>query len=115
MCPNSVGSIGFMDKLLIPSVFDKHYNNIIEVHCESCSKNSTNTMVVAVIAIKYENNKLCGYFLVTIDHKAIFNNKKKSFPHIAGLEICGILVANATMFSHLLPGFWCGSKHLLLP
>ena len=30
-----------------------------------------------------------------------------------GLEICGILVANATMFSHLLPGFWCGSKHLL--
>ena len=33
----------------------------------------------------------------------------------AGLEICGILVANATMFSHLLPGFSCGSKHLLLP
>ena len=32
-----------------------------------------------------------------------------------GLEICGILVANATMFSHLLPGFSCGSKHLLLP
>ena len=34
---------------------------------------------------------------------------------IAGLEIRGILVANATMFSHLLPGFSCGSKHLLLP
>ena len=33
----------------------------------------------------------------------------------AGLEICGILVANATMSSHLLPGFSCGSKHLLLP
>ena len=32
-----------------------------------------------------------------------------------GLEIRGILVANATMFSHLLPGFSCGSKHLLLP
>ena len=31
-----------------------------------------------------------------------------------GLEIRGILVANATMFSHLLPGFSCGSK-LLLP
>ena len=33
----------------------------------------------------------------------------------AGLEIRGILVANATMFSHLLPAFSCGSKHLLLP
>ena len=33
----------------------------------------------------------------------------------AGLEIRGILVADATMFSHLLPGFSCGSKHLLLP
>ena len=33
----------------------------------------------------------------------------------SGLKICGILVANATMFSHLLPGFSCGSKHLLLP
>ena len=32
-----------------------------------------------------------------------------------GLEIRGILVANATMFCHLLPGFSCGSKHLLLP
>ena len=28
----------------------------------------------------------------------------------SGLEICGILVANPTMFSHLLPGFSCGSK-----
>ena len=27
----------------------------------------------------------------------------------SGLEICGILVANATMFSHLLPGFSCGT------
>ena len=36
-------------------------------------------------------------------------------PSFAGLEIRGILVANATMFSHLLPGFSCGSKHLLLP
>ena len=27
-----------------------------------------------------------------------------------GLEIRGILVANATKFSHLLPGFSCGSK-----
>ena len=35
--------------------------------------------------------------------------------HVPGLEICGILVANATMFSNLLPGFSCGSKHLLLP
>ena len=35
--------------------------------------------------------------------------------HVPGLEICGILVANGTMFSHLLPGFSCGSKHLLLP
>ena len=34
---------------------------------------------------------------------------------VTGLEIRGILVANATMFSHLLPGFSCGSKHLLLP
>ena len=33
----------------------------------------------------------------------------------SGLKICGILVANATMFSHLLPGLSCGSKHLLLP
>ena len=24
---------------------------------------------------------------------------------MAGLEICGIFVANATMFSHFLPGF----------
>ena len=39
-----------------------------------------------------------------------------AFPKtIAGLKICGILVANATMFSHLLPGFSCGSKHFLLP
>ena len=28
--------------------------------------------------------------------------------------MCGILVADATLFSHLLPGFSCGSKHLLL-
>ena len=35
--------------------------------------------------------------------------------HGTGLEIRGILVANATMFCHLLPGFSCGSKHLLLP
>ena len=34
---------------------------------------------------------------------------------VPGLEMCGILVANATMLSHLLPGFSCGSKHLLLP
>ena len=33
----------------------------------------------------------------------------------SGLKIRGILVANATMFSHLLPGFSCDSKHLLLP
>ena len=26
-----------------------------------------------------------------------------------------VVVANATMFSHLLPGCSCGSKHLLLP
>ena len=32
---------------------------------------------------------------------------------MSGLEIRCILVANATMFSHLLPGFSCGSKHLL--
>ena len=32
---------------------------------------------------------------------------------ITGLKIRGILVANATMFSHLLPGFSFGSKHLL--
>ena len=36
-----------------------------------------------------------------------------SLVNIPGLEICGILVANATMFCHLLPGFSCGSKHLL--
>ena len=34
---------------------------------------------------------------------------------VPGLEMCGILVANATMLSNLLPGFSCGSKHLLLP
>ena len=33
----------------------------------------------------------------------------------SGLEIRGAIVANATMFSHLLPGCSCGSKHLLLP
>ena len=32
-----------------------------------------------------------------------------------GLKFCGMLVANATRFSHFLPGFSCGSKHLLLP
>ena len=35
--------------------------------------------------------------------------------YATGLEIRGILVAKATMFSHLLPGFSSGSKHLLLP
>ena len=35
--------------------------------------------------------------------------------HVPGLEMCGILVANATMFSYLLLGFSCGSNHLLLP
>ena len=34
---------------------------------------------------------------------------------VSGLEMCSILVANATRFSHLLSGFSCGSKHLLLP
>ena len=31
-----------------------------------------------------------------------------------GLKICVIFVANAPMFSHLLPGLSCGSKHSLL-
>ena len=35
--------------------------------------------------------------------------------HVPGLEICGILVANATMFSHLLPGLDLDSKSLLPP
>ena len=42
-------------------------------------------------------------------------NKRTFGNDDAGLEIRGILVANATMFSHLLPGFSSGSKHLLLP
>ena len=40
-------------------------------------------------------------------------NRYRLCGHLSGLEICGILVANATMFSHLPPGFSCGSKHLL--
>ena len=55
-------------------------------------------------------------------HKTImFLKRHKTFEKsyiqytVAGLEICGILVANATMFPHLLPGFSCGSKHLLPP
>ena len=34
---------------------------------------------------------------------------------VTGLEIEVAMVANATMFSHLLPGCSCGRKHLLLP
>ena len=51
------------------------------------------------------------YFLGMFDMHIILAIK---YAH-PGLEICDILVANATMFSHLLPGFSCGSKHLLLP
>ena len=32
-----------------------------------------------------------------------------------GSKFVVAMVANSTMFSHLLPGFSCGSKHLLLP
>ena len=32
-----------------------------------------------------------------------------------GSKFVVAMVANATMFSHLLPGCSCGSKHLLLP
>ena len=32
-----------------------------------------------------------------------------------GSKFMVAMVANATMFSHLLPGCSCGSKHLLLP
>ena len=52
---------------------------------------------------------LCFGIARVLDYSLCF------FTYAAGLEIRGILVANATMFSHLLPGFSCGSKHLLLP
>ena len=34
---------------------------------------------------------------------------------LQGSKFVVAIVANATMFSHLLPGCSCGSKHLLLP
>ena len=34
---------------------------------------------------------------------------------LQGSKFVVAMVANATMFSHLLPGCSCGSKHLLLP
>ena len=34
---------------------------------------------------------------------------------VQGSKFVVAMVANATMFSHLLPGCSCGSKHLLLP
>ena len=43
------------------------------------------------------------------------DSKKDDKLDSPGLEICGILGANATMFYHLLSGFSCGTKHLLLP
>ena len=43
-----------------------------------------------------------------------FNN---AIIRVFGMLLQGskFVVANATMFSHLLPGCSCGSKHLLLP
>ena len=40
-----------------------------------------------------------------------------SSPNVStqGSKFVVAMVANATMFSHLLPGCSCGSKHLLLP
>ena len=41
-----------------------------------------------------------------------------SFPFFSshqGSKFVVAMVANATMYSHLLPGCSCGSKHLLLP
>ena len=35
--------------------------------------------------------------------------------YVQGSKFVVAMVANATMFSHLLPGCSCGSKHLLLP
>ena len=34
---------------------------------------------------------------------------------LQGSKFVVAMVANATMFSHLLPGCSCGSKHMLLP
>ena len=48
-------------------------------------------------------------------HHSVSVSAQLLFTWVTWLEICCILVANATMFSNLLPGFSCGSKHLLLP
>ena len=58
--------------------------------------------------------KVVGYYDVSVLSISVMGFQKKGLDG-AGVEIRGILVANANMFSHLLPGFSCGSKHLLLP
>ena len=55
--------------------------------------------------------RMCATLLAFLGGEGQFPEKMVG----AGLEIRGILVANATMFSLLLPGFSCSSKHLLLP
>ena len=69
--------------------------------------------------LNWDNDLLCNNLKLQFSKYSSIHTNDIT-PHaplynITGLEICGILVANATMFSHLLPGFSSGSKHLLLP
>ena len=55
-----------------------------------------------------------GVNIMALCEQSLYTSNSDDY---TGLDIRGILVANATMFSHLqlLSGFLCGSTHLILP
>ena len=79
----------------------------------SCSDNSVLRGSVGHLSVSYHWStfRSIAYFA-----PSTWNSQDSSVAsQDPGLKISGILVANATMFSHLLPGFSCGSKHLIPP
>ena len=65
------------------------------------SVNLERVMDMKKYQVKYSGVQKCSLQLINISKH--------------GSKFVVAMVANATMFSHLLPGCSCGSKHLLLP
>ena len=70
---------------------------------------SANHLRVCVLEIACFVLNTYIYIYIFLEHYIIL------FISTQGSEFVVAMVANAAMFSHLLPGCSCGSKHLLLP
>ena len=69
-------------------------------------------MICARLRTRMSSRKLLAYC-----HSSVVGLLKSYRHGTQGFKfvVFSFLVANAFMFSHLLPGFSCGSKHLPLP